>query len=948
MSISFANPSALLVQEYQERSFSLSPQHYQELIGKRGLPADWVLANCRSINTEEASELLGYLAQSAGVWLQGVGSQGQFKPDKPWKSEGQKKAPKYRTPTKESFDAILPSHPENKRYWHDLEALKERCWKIDGHPYIIISEGTFKAISGCAHEHPTIGLLGVEMGLTSAKADPQGKRYLVPTLEKYVRAGFGFIIAFDADCATKRDVIEAERKLTFRLKQFDVPVRSITGMWTADRGKGMDDYIQANGIEEFRAMLCRAEERRWSTSEDSEGETKKLPPADAIARSIAEEYRDQLAFNNETGQWMRYGADQPGMWSVETDEFIESIISTILDSREITYGSHSYVVNIVKKLRCILIERKWAEYSPKEILPFRNGVLEIASGKLLPHSPGYKLTWQLPREHNALANNWDTIDGYLNHLSGGNAALKEIYLCFCNAVLKGRADLQKFLHMIGVGGSGKGTFARLITALIGEENILSTTLEDWCGNRFESANAYRKRLVVFWDEDKQAGNIGKFLSLTGGDWIRAEEKGRKGFQYRYDGMTLVLSNTPIFTGSAASRIKRRVITSPCNNPVPAFQVRDIEEEFKLELDAFTNHILSIPDNHVTAVLRGLTDVPECTLEFWENRMRVDSIASWLNDRVIYDPLAKTQIGSNKDEALDGTPVTLYGSYCQYARQSGTGIKSHRNFSPDLTELCRSVLGWEVEHKATKTGKFILGLRLRTALDSEIPTHDFTLMERVTDGDGLGDGLGDGSGCPQDKGFEEGDGLTPIPSEKIADEFEQLEIKIKADFQEEVTVHPSPPPEALLDKACEPSPASVTQSVTSEVSDTERSQISRCLGAIEAVLWQDDFSALIKKQKLSDFRQQYGAATYNAACDNLSAEDKADLEALRQSSLRTSGSPYSSKNLPKKGDRLRTVYGTEGKVTVVRATNPRYEVSWDNGRVMGYELADLEALEARKI
>jgi putative DNA primase/helicase len=58
----------------------------------------------------------------------------------------------------------------------------------------------------------------------------------------------------------------------------------------------------------------------------------------------------------------------------------------------------------------------------------------------------------------------------------------------------------------------------------------------------------------------------------------------------------------------------------------------MEEEFKPELDALVNYVLSIPDSHVTAVLRGFTDVPECTLEFWENRMRVDSIASWLNDQ----------------------------------------------------------------------------------------------------------------------------------------------------------------------------------------------------------------------------------------------------------------------------------------------------------------------------
>jgi len=782
----------------------LNDRHYTELTSKRGLAPDWVSANCYSADIKQASEALAYRAQSAGILLQGMGWQMQFKPDKPWKADGDKKAPKYRSPLGD-YDAMLPSHPTDRIFWSDLEALKRHCLQIDGRPYIVITEGFFKAIAGCSHAIPTIALLGVEMGLTSAKADPQGKRYLVKILEKLARAGFGFIIAFDADSAINRLVIEAERKLTFQLKKFDVPVRSITGMWTVDEGKGMDDFIQKQGIEEFRQMLLAAEERQWNDQEDKP-KRKKNPPADVIARAIAKEYADQLAFNNEISQWVRYGADQPGMWSVETDEFMESIVSSILDGQGITgYNSHSYITNIVKKLRCILIERKWAERSPKELLPFRNGVVEVATGKLLPHSPDYRLTWQLPREHNPLATNWNTIDAYLDHLSGGNSALKDIYLCFCNAVLTGRADLQKFLHMIGIGGSGKGTFARLVTDLIGEENILSTTLEDWCSNRFESANAYRKRLVVFWDEDKQTGNIGKFLSLTGGDWIRAEEKGKKGFQYRYDGMTLVMSNTPIFTGSAASRIKRRVITTPCNAVVSPLQVRDIGQEFKPELDAFTNYVLSIPDSHVTAVLRGLKDVPECTLEFWENRMRVDSIASWLNDRVIYDPLAKTAVGCDKDEALNGTPVTLYGSYCHHARQSGAGVKSHRNFSPDLLELCRSVLGWEVEHVHTKTGKFIRGLRLRTDTDDGIPTHDFILMQRVTDGEGSGDGLGDGSEGLSNKAFEQGDGLTPTRSEENINEIEQLEVKKEAEYSMEVTDKPSPPLKTSPGKGFEQSP-----------------------------------------------------------------------------------------------------------------------------------------------
>ncbi|MES1026588.1 DUF3854 domain-containing protein, partial [Gloeocapsa sp. BRSZ] len=565
------------------------------------------------------------------IWLKGCNHQSQFKPDKPWKKEGDKKAAKYRSPLGE-YDAMLPTHPTDPHYWDDLEALKSKAYKINGHPCLVLTEGFFKAIAGCFIDIPTIALLGVEMGLTSKDADPQGKRYLVPILERYARAGFGFIIAFDADCADNKNVLEAQRKLAHQLKLFKVPVYSATGLWTVAEGKGMDDYIQNHGADRFKREVMgkvvdiAAWEKQFQQPETLK--TGKVPPADVVAHEIAEQYQDQLAFNNEISRWMRYGADSPGMWSLETDEYIEAIVGTVLDGKNITgYGSYSYLTNVVKTLRRLLIVRRWSERSPKELLPFINGVLEVSTGELLDHSPGYRLTWQLPRNHDSNATDWSTIDAYLDHLSNGKAAIKEILLCFCNAVLKGRSDLQKFLHLIGLAGSGKGTFARLLTDLIGADNIYSGTLDDWCSNRFESANAYKKRLVVFWDEDKQTGKLGKFLPLTGGDWIRAEEKGKKAFQYRYDGMVAVLSNIPIFTGDAASRIARRVITIPCNSNVPLGQRRDLNAEFTEELDAFTNHILSIPDSHVTKVLMGLADIPECTLEFWENRIRTDSIAA---------------------------------------------------------------------------------------------------------------------------------------------------------------------------------------------------------------------------------------------------------------------------------------------------------------------------------
>jgi hypothetical protein len=69
---------------------SLNARHYKECIEKRGLNPQWILANCFSVTANEASQKLGYTAQSDGIRLEGCNHQSQFKPDRPWKLEGDK------------------------------------------------------------------------------------------------------------------------------------------------------------------------------------------------------------------------------------------------------------------------------------------------------------------------------------------------------------------------------------------------------------------------------------------------------------------------------------------------------------------------------------------------------------------------------------------------------------------------------------------------------------------------------------------------------------------------------------------------------------------------------------------------------------------------------------------------------------------------------------------
>jgi P4 family phage/plasmid primase-like protien len=459
---------------------------------------------------------------------------------------------------------------------------------------------------------------------------------------------------------------------------------------------------------------------------------------------------------------MRYAADFPGIWSPETDEYMESIISSLLDSKGIVgYGSHNYVVNVLKKMRSKLTVRKWLEPSPKELLPFQNGVLEVKTGKLLPHSPGYRFTWSLPRVHNPLATNWSPIHRWMDEATGGNQQMQKILLCWLNALLKGRSDLQVFLHLTGPGGSGKGTFTRLCTALVGERNNYNSTLEDWNGNRFESANAYRKRLVTFPDEDKYSGGLGRFKQMTGGDLIRGEEKGKKAFQYIYDGMVLVVSNYPIFAGDTSSGLARRLLMVPFTHQVPKSQRRNLEQEFAPYLDALTNYVLALPDEEVTSTLLQLAnESPQVTEQVWDYRMRTDSIAAWINECCIHDPDAMTPVGSDKDQA-----EALFGSYWQYCQRTGGKPKGSREFSPSLLDLCNHILHWtDVQKLCRNNGKFITGLRLRSDADANLPNPIDALSTTQVTGDCRhGDGLSDGLKLALDKERDGSDGSTQFPN-----------------------------------------------------------------------------------------------------------------------------------------------------------------------------------------
>ena len=75
--------------------------------------------------------------------------------------------------------------------------------------------------------------------------------------------------------------------------------------------------------------------------------------------------------------------------------------------------------------------------------------------------------------------------------------------------------------------------------------------------------------------------------------------------FRFPGMAVVMSNGPIFHADGGSWLTRRILMLAFDHKPPSDKVRDLEAEFEPELSAFTNYLLSIPNDEITRVLRRI-------------------------------------------------------------------------------------------------------------------------------------------------------------------------------------------------------------------------------------------------------------------------------------------------------------------------------------------------------
>ncbi len=445
-----------------------------------------------------------------------------------------------------------------------------------------------------------------------------------------------------------------------------------------------------------------------------------------LAKNLAKGFfEDRLLFEAKTGLWYSY-RETTGHWEQINERFANKLIDSAIEQAIKRQNfTRAYLSETKEFLESQLLVPQW-EPTPG-IINFQNGVLDLQGNEpiLNPYDPSYRLTYCLPRIYVHIAGQeTPTINAFLESLTGNSPSEIKKLNCFAAAVLRGITYLQIYQALVGDPGAGKGTWANFLISLVGMQACYSTTLESFCGNNFDSANCYGKRLVIFNDADQYSGNISKFLQFTGGDLVRGEIKGGASFNFKAEGFILITANKSVFVRSHPG-LNRRTSLVQCVAPKKRKTDTLLPGKLLGEAEAYTSKVLAIEPAEIDQVLldRGENN-PRERLQLWQNQVETGSIASWADEYLVQDTTGKALIGRNASD-----PRTLFGSYCQFCQETKRQAKAFNSFSRDLIEALTSVLGWDVTKDREGSGHnterpvVILGIRLRNP-------RDLTIVEQL--------------------------------------------------------------------------------------------------------------------------------------------------------------------------------------------------------------------------
>lgn len=176
---------------------------------------------------------------------------------------------------------------------------------------------------------------------------------------------------------------------------------------------------------------------------------------------------------------------------------------------------------------------KGGSHEPRDFIPFQNGLLNLDQHcqgvtELIPHTPDFVSLYALPFDFDPEAQcpKWLHFLGQVFDGDESRIRLLQEWFGYC---LTPDVSLQRFMVLLGLPRSGKGTASSILVHLLGPENTTAFDLYRLL-DRFSTAALRTKQLAVVGEVElsgakEKARILEKLKSITGNDLQVVERKG---------------------------------------------------------------------------------------------------------------------------------------------------------------------------------------------------------------------------------------------------------------------------------------------------------------------------------------------------------------------------------------------------------------------------------------
>jgi putative DNA primase/helicase len=466
---------------------------------------------------------------------------------------------------------------------------------------LLVTEGEKKCAAAAQHGFACVGLAGVECWSKPRARGPDGKRQgereLIDDLDGIPWQGRVVHLVFDSDAADKPEVAWAEWSLAEALGRRGAVVKAVRLPAGEGGAKvGLDDFLAAHGAAALRELLDAAAEPRRPQRPARPREAADDPHRLARVYLAGQQEGGLRTLHRWRNEWHRREA---GAYRTVSDEELRAEVATgakaeldrlnvreqaraagkkrkkAPEARKVTSRLVGDAVGALASLTMLPGRREapfWvsgpAPFPAEDTIACPNVVVHLPA--LVAKRPGFRV----PASpaffcRNVLGCDFDTnappARGWLHFLGQlwpddpQSVALLQDWFGY---VLVPDSRLHRILLMVGPTRSGKGTIARVLTALVGAENVCSPSLGS-LGESFGLWPLLGKSLAVVSDA-RQSGRtdtgrlVENLLRVSGDDPVDIHRKNLPTLAgvrlaTRFMLLTNELPNLPDQSGAVVSR-----------------------------------------------------------------------------------------------------------------------------------------------------------------------------------------------------------------------------------------------------------------------------------------------------------------------------------------------------------------------------------------------------------